>query len=334
MSNHFSAAYLKFPGDDARLDLTDLFVFASSAGPGRTVLVMDVNPFMAGLGAVTPFLMKAEFHPDAVYRVNVDNDGDAREDVAFTFTFSELEDDGQTGTAYYAAGDQARADGPVGEVLARDVPVGFSAAARPVEAGRARLFIGVRRDPFFADAEGAFHDFAWTGHDAFADKNVQCIALEVPDDMLGPGPVIGVWATVSVRRDGALAQVDRGGHPTINPFINPEDAKDAFNTRHPADDVANYLAAWSAMLQRNGYTAEKATAAALTVLPDILRYDRGRPAAYPNGRHLADDAFVARMNFLSNGRAGDSGLKPHDGLLSDFPYLEPPVPWGPPEQAG
>ena len=28
MSNHFSAADLKSPGDDARLDLTDLFVFA------------------------------------------------------------------------------------------------------------------------------------------------------------------------------------------------------------------------------------------------------------------------------------------------------------------
>ena len=27
MSNHFSADNLKFPGDDSRLDLTDLFVF-------------------------------------------------------------------------------------------------------------------------------------------------------------------------------------------------------------------------------------------------------------------------------------------------------------------
>ena len=27
MSNHFSADKLKFPGDDRRLDLTDLFMF-------------------------------------------------------------------------------------------------------------------------------------------------------------------------------------------------------------------------------------------------------------------------------------------------------------------
>jgi hypothetical protein len=35
MSNHFSAANLRFPGDDARLDLTDLFVFPSPADPAR-----------------------------------------------------------------------------------------------------------------------------------------------------------------------------------------------------------------------------------------------------------------------------------------------------------
>jgi hypothetical protein len=220
-----------------------------------------------------------------------------------------------------------------GDVLAQCVPVGFSAAARPVQAGPARLFLGVRRDPFFADAQGAFHGFQWTGKDAFADKNVQCIALEVPDGMLGADLVIGVWATVSVPRDGALVQVDRGGHPTINPFINSDHAKDPFNTRHPADDVANYLESWSSLLQQNGYTREEATAAALTVLPDILRYDRSQPAAYPNGWHPGDDAFVARMNFLSHGQAGNSGLKPHDDLLTEFPYLEPPVPWGLPDQA-
>ena len=31
MSNHFSADNLKFPGDDRRLDLTDVFVFPAAA---------------------------------------------------------------------------------------------------------------------------------------------------------------------------------------------------------------------------------------------------------------------------------------------------------------
>ena len=41
---------LKFPGDDARLDLTDLFVFESPERAGKTVLIVDANPFMTGAG--------------------------------------------------------------------------------------------------------------------------------------------------------------------------------------------------------------------------------------------------------------------------------------------
>jgi hypothetical protein len=43
------------------------------------------------------------------------------------------------------------------------------------------------------------------------------IALEVPDHMVGAGPVVGVWAAIGLRRDGMVVQMDRGGHPTINP---------------------------------------------------------------------------------------------------------------------
>src|SRR5690349_6420158 len=124
MSNHFSAAYLKFPGDDARLDLTDLFAFGAAAGPGKTVLIMDANPFMMGLNALPPFLMNAGYHPDAAYQIHVDSDGDNLADVAFTFTFSAAEDGPQTGTVRYAAGAAAREPGGGGEILASDVPVG------------------------------------------------------------------------------------------------------------------------------------------------------------------------------------------------------------------
>ncbi len=63
--------------DDARLDLTDLFAFTV---PGdRTVLIMNVNP-------VAPTGGQA-FHPEAVYRLDVDTDGDHRADVAFGFVF-------------------------------------------------------------------------------------------------------------------------------------------------------------------------------------------------------------------------------------------------------
>jgi hypothetical protein len=326
MSNHFSADNLKFPGDDRRLDLTDLFVFASPGDPDKTVLIIDSNPTSAPPPIPAP-VTGPEFYPGAVYRINIDTDGDHHADIAFTFAFSAYEDDRQTGAAWHATGPQARQPGPVGEVLAHAFPVSFAGTAQPVQAGPVRLTAGLRSDPFFADVEGALHGFAWTGHDDFAGNNVDSIALEVPNDMLGPGPAIGVWASISRYQDGVLEQLDRGGNPTINPFINPDGEKNLFNSRQPADDVANYLGPWSAILENaGGYSPEAAKAAALQVLPDILRYDRTRPAAYPNGRVLTDDVYSLRFAWLTNGKVPPSGLKPHDDLLAHLPYLGPPNP--------
>ena len=329
MSNHFSADNLKFPGDDRRLDLTDLFVFTSPEDPGKTVLIIDSNPTSAP-PPIEATSTGPEFYPGAVYRINIDTDGDAHADIAFTLTFSEYENGSQTGTAWYATGPEARQPEPAGQVLAESIPVSFDGMHRPVlvdEPGQIRLFAGLRSDPFFADVEGALHGLKWTGHDDFAGNNVDSIALEVPTDLLGPGPVIGVWASISRRRDGVLEQMDRGGNPTINPFINPDGEKNLFNSRQPADDVANYLEPWSAILQNaGGYTPEQARAAALQVLPDILHYDRTQPATYPNGRILTDDVYSRRFAWLTNGKVPPSGLKPHDDLLAHFPYLGPPNP--------
>ena len=199
MSNHFSAANLKHPGDDARLDLTDLFVFASPDNPDRTVLIMNANPFTKGDG----------FHPDAVYRFNIDNDGDALADVAFSFTFSEPKDGRQTATARYATGGDAQTREPRGEVVVEATPVRFDAMTTPVQAGPCRLFVGKRSDPFFADADGVLHwlldgaagSFQWTGTDTFAGANILSIVLEAPNELLGHGPSIGAWVTCSLRRN-------------------------------------------------------------------------------------------------------------------------------------
>ena len=313
MSNHFSAAMLKFPGDDARLDLTDLYIFASPERAGKTVLIFNVNPFMTG----------DDFNPEAVYRINVDNDGDTQADVAFSFVFAESNGGTQTGTVYYATGSQAREREAVGEVLVESTPVGFDTMAAPVEAGQSRLFIGVRSDPFFADGEGAFHDFQFTGDDTFAGKNVLSMALEVPNEMLGSGPQIAVWCTVSVRRDGKLVQVDRYGNPSFNPFF-VDDLKNQFNAGHPADDVAGFLEPWSKLLESRGYPPAVATETALTVLPDVMHYNRNRPAHYPNGRVMTDDVYDIRMAFLTYGEVTSDGVEPHNDYLREFPFLGVP----------
>jgi hypothetical protein len=129
-----------------------------------------------------------------------------------------------------------------------------------------------------------------------------------------------------VVRDGKITQMDRGGNPTINPFINPDGEKNLYNTRQPADDVANYLGVWSKLLENGGYPPDEARKAALIDLPDILRYERTSPAAYPNGRALTDDVFSMRFAWLTHGQVQPTGLKPHDDMTNQFPYLGKPLP--------
>src|SRR4029079_17377576 len=223
---------------------------------------------------------------------------------------------------------------PCGEVLIEAIPVGFDALATPVDVGSWRFFFGVRSDPFFADAEGVLHwlaagepgIFDWTGTDTFGDANILSIALEVPNDMLGRGSEFGTWITVSLRRDGTLVQMDREGNPSFNPILNPDDVKNEFNATDPVDDVENHLKPLLATLQRHGYAPDEAEAAALTLLPDILHYDRTRPAHYPNGRVMTDDVFSTRMIFMTHGQATPQPVKPHEDWMAVFPFLGEPNP--------
>lgn len=318
MSHHLSGPHLRSPGDDPRLDLTDVFAFAAPAGD-RCVLIMNVNPY-APAGAAT-------FHPDAVYRLNVDTDGDNRADIAFSCVFSPPRDGEQWVSVFRATGAQARAHEPGGERLMSYVPVSFDADPEIIQAGDVTFSAGLRSDPFFADLDGISNDFHWTGVDAMADQNIFGIVFEVPNAALGPRPTIGVWARISVHRNGALVSMDRGGHPSLTAYFNPEAVKDAYNAGEPADDWDTYRERWTAVLQHTGgYTAAAAEQALHEVLPDVLRYDRSRPAGYPNGRTLTDDVTSARLAMITNGKVTTDHIGPHTDLLSEFPYLGSPHP--------
>ena len=63
MSNHFTGLSLGPPLGDQRLDLFDLYAFQSPADKNRTVIILNANPNAGAL------------HPDAIYRLNIDNNG-------------------------------------------------------------------------------------------------------------------------------------------------------------------------------------------------------------------------------------------------------------------
>ena len=79
MSNHFTGLSLGPPLGDQRLDLCDLYAFQSPVDKNRTVIILNAN-FNADA-----------LHPDAIYRLNIDNDGDYLTDIAFSYVFSKPE---------------------------------------------------------------------------------------------------------------------------------------------------------------------------------------------------------------------------------------------------
>jgi Domain of unknown function (DUF4331) len=82
MSNHFTGLSLGPPLGDQRLDLCDLYAFQSPSDPSRTAIILNANPSFD------------EFHPDAIYRLNIDNDGDCLTDIAISYVFSPKQNGG------------------------------------------------------------------------------------------------------------------------------------------------------------------------------------------------------------------------------------------------
>ncbi|MEV5003975.1 DUF4331 family protein [Nocardioides sp. LML1-1-1.1] len=321
MSHHLSGPNLRPPRGDARLDLTDTFAFTNG---DKTVLIMNVNPY-------APVLADA-FHPDAVYQVNVDTTGGNVADRVYSVTFSPPTERTQTYSVWMADAVPTSA-GSYGSEIVTGAQAGLDGTVRSAAVDGLTVWAGLRSDPFFADLEGILNDFKWTGRDAMANCNVFSIVLEIPTTALGDTSQIGVWSRVSLVEDGGLTSVDRGAHPSLTAYFNAEEVKDAYNAGSPDTDLATYLDTWTAVLAHTGhYATEAAHQALAVVLPDVLRYDRSAPAAYPNGRTPTDDVTDARLAMVSGGAITGDNIGPHGDLLDSFPYLgEPhPTPDGPP----
>ena len=56
------------------------------------------------------------------------------------------------------------------------------------------------------------------------------------------------------------------------------------------------------------------------VCSDMLRYDPGKAAAYPNGRALTDHVVAARLALISNNRIPSDGLRTST-ICSRFRHL-------------
>jgi len=321
MSHHASGPNFGFPRGDARLDMTDLYVFTKPGDPAKLIIVLNVHPSFA-LASPEPTTSEA-FKPGALYEFKIDTNGDAVADICYSVQFASSENGKQTATVRRTQGARAVGVCDNGEVMVENAPVSVKREALVTNAGDYRFFFGWRSDSFFFDVNGNFNHMQFTGDDFFKDKNVCSIVIELPNSALGTSAV-GIWAhTVDKTADGWV-QADRGGRPLQAVFLVGEQ-REAYLSGEPANDD-RFIGVFAHELEHTGgYSPEDAASVARKLLPDILSYDFRRPVSFPhNGRTPADDVVDVFLSMLTNGKVTGDKVGPHGDLLDEFPYLGPP----------
>lgn len=327
-----AADHLDAPNLAARedADINDVYVFQAST-PGRTAIAVTTSPAAGVIGPI-------DYAANVRYKISIDRNGDAVEDLAYVLDFSAPSGGSQAYTVTRYAGANAR-------TLAHGVDLGGGqrGIANSLK-GDGVVFAGLRADPFFFDLaafKGVVLPFfggtpngrsfcdqpGHTGIDFFKDFNTNAIVLEVPNESLSDsGGSIGVWATTLDRATGAM--IDQMGRPAINTVFNHTGAdKQAFNVTPPSQQrtTGNFRSNVITTLETlGGYSVTAAGGIADVLLPDVLTYAVGTTAAGPlNGRAPADDVIDVELGLVTQGGITTDCVGPHT-YLSSFPYLNVP----------
>jgi hypothetical protein len=333
MADHLDAPGLMSPAMDARVDITDHYAFQKPGDSGRTILIFNVNPLAPSHAN--------EFRSDAIYATLVDTDGDAVPNIAFRYRFTPKQNGNQFARVTRAELPGQVEDGHVHGAehpLVEAAPVSFGSSPIVTEGiahNGVRFFAGFRSDPFFFDLLGFLAGLKFTGSDFFADKNVFGIALEIPSNLLGENPNVGIWVRTLVpmtMQPDHLTQADQMGRPAINTVFNHGADKNTFNVTQPANQRSAATASGATFLQEfiselealGGYSAANATAIAEILLPDVLTFDYSSSSGFLNGRKVQDDVIDIELNLVTNGKIPSDGVGPHTDYLSVFPYLGNP----------
>jgi Domain of unknown function (DUF4331) len=247
-SSHREAPFIS---GDQQADATDVYAFRSPDRRDSVTLIANYLP--AEEAAAGPNFYK--FGDDVLYEINVDNDGDARDDLSFQFRFKSRINNGNT--FLYNTGPITSLDDPnlnqeqfysvsvlkdtdhddslrEGTVKARNLqvapanvgPVSYPEGYRKVAdearydiGGGMRVFAGPRDDPFFADLGGIFDLLQGIeGEDYLADLNVHTLAIQVPiDELTKADETIGVRTTSYRQTTSVLRPIGQPDSQLTNP---------------------------------------------------------------------------------------------------------------------
>ena len=241
--------------NDAEVDHTDVYAFVSPDKSNTVTLIANVSPFQDPAGGPNFY----PFATSAHYDINIDNNGDAKPDITYRWTFK-TQDMRGTKTILYNNGPVTsfkdktllfkqtytlqEIKGGTTKTLADNVEVAPSDVgnasmpnyaalrqeARTSLPGGGMTFAGQADDPFFLDLR--IFDLLYggnlseTGNNTTAGKNVNSIALQVPIKSLTAGgdSVIGVYATnerPSMRVQGPGTQKYSGKYVQVSRLGNP-----------------------------------------------------------------------------------------------------------------
>src|SRR5262244_1259596 len=232
-SSHREAPFI---ATDPAVDNTDLYAFVNRDRPGYVNLVANFIPFEEPNGGPNFY----PFATDATYNIKIDNNGDAKPDAVFRWTFHNIDKRGGS-TFLYNNGPvtsitdpnllfrqtytlQASFNGGPFQTRVNNAPVAPSRVgpASMPDYGKLReqavtrlpggwkIFAGQADDPFFLDLR--VFDLLYggnlkeVGQDTLAGYNVNTIAIQVPfKDVALNGnatrnPVIGIWSTAERPR--------------------------------------------------------------------------------------------------------------------------------------
>jgi len=221
---------------DPAVDNTDVYAFASPDRPGYATFVANFIPFEEPNGGPNFY----PFATDAVYNINIDNNGDAKPDVVYRWTFHNIDKRGGS-TFLYNNGPvtsiadenllfrqtytlQASFNGGPFQTRVSNAPVAPSRvgpASMPDYAklrnqavttlpGGWKIFAGQADDPFFLDLR--VFDLLYggnlkeVGQDTLGGYNVNTIAIQVPfkdvalNEDAKRNPVVGIWSTAERPR--------------------------------------------------------------------------------------------------------------------------------------
>src|SRR5215212_304197 len=328
-------------------DINDVYAFQGS-NASRTAFVMTTNPAINLFGG--------SFGTNVRYTINVDRTGDAKQDLAYVWRFGSPSGSGaQSYTVTRYTGANARS-------LATGVKIGSgwtSGSGIGTAKGGAKVFAGVRSDPFFFDLTGFIGTVFNIGtddldvldgdsSDFFVGLNTNAVVIEVPDDSIG-ATNIGVWGQTTYWANGQWNAGDQMGRPAINTVFNnglvdpsSGQTKNRFNATAPSRQRTAYdglfrnniiatLTNINAVLGTDDafgcsdYDAGTAGAIADILLPDVLTYDTSTAAAGPlNGRALSDDVIDVELGLTTNSCVTSDGVGAHSDYQSSFPYLGVP----------